>query len=726
MRPALLIVWAMAALLVAAAEAPKEAAKDAPKDIAPEKAPKDTPQKENEPKNEADGDTLPAELNMETFDAFTAEHLTLVEFYSPFCSHCKDLAPIWKEAFKVSKDDQEALDVHMRQVNCVQFGDLCLREAIRFYPNLRLYAPQQEGKAKFVDSYPKALGRTPENFHKYLRNVAVEYLGKQLASASVELDTDTAMKMVAGELAEPYMVALFPVASEAFQPNTDDSSGAGLMLQCLDCAEYVARWSRLLNLVATVAKTAHIPCHTNPNLCKLLGFGELGDRSLALLPRYVMFVPRGAGRIRFDYTAKPTVPDMQRFVTKMAHNYRYDMISINELEDLAALRLELPTEPQDLYYPLSNKIALVFVFNKDLVTPEDKRIMPYLLQLATDLPFDVSLYTLWSPKFPAALEHQSKSLTHFVNLDLTFHDVPFNRKMFLMTLLSSSPTLYIFKENSLIPAVYQNFAIEDLRMPEKFEPFVQQNLYPWLTELTPDLYSHYFSKKGAPNKDDLKVVITFLSPSNGNGNKEIFHNVSLAQHQHHIERKEYYYNKVMAAREEKDKKVQEMKQNNEDSVSIIQQMRENVPHLFDHHDVKFTFVDIEQYPDFARNHGLNIDGHVYKSGDTIVVSKNQFLYWDATLDGRQLTTNREDLRTTLKYLLDPTLFKGRVITSKLVGSPYHRHLRYLDFMHQHGVVGYVVVMFVCVLLYQGLKRAVRRSPGARRTTGIIGNMSKSD
>jgi thiol-disulfide isomerase/thioredoxin len=57
-----------------------------------------------------------------------------VKFYSPFCHHCIDLAPIWKElAEKMSKEHP---NLHLAEVDCLANGDLCNDNGINAFPAL--------------------------------------------------------------------------------------------------------------------------------------------------------------------------------------------------------------------------------------------------------------------------------------------------------------------------------------------------------------------------------------------------------------------------------------------------------------------------------------------------------------------------------------------------------------------------------------------------------------
>lgn len=674
---------------------------------------------------------LPEALTLDTFDGFTSEHLTFVEFFSPYCSHCKQLAPKWHQAFVESKEDQEKLGIHMRQVNCAESGDLCHREDISTYPNLRLYAPERnakgemvKGKLKFVEPYPRALSTTPENFKKFMMTSVAEYDSGAIAipSSSQLLDIDLAMNIVAGENAEPVFVAMFSSKNNEWESGKFPSS-------CKDCVEHKKNWDKLSNLVLKISRTAHLNCHSHPILCEKLGHKYLNDADLLQLPRYAMFLPKAAGLIRLDYAGQATVDAMKQWVTKLAANLQYEEVTARDLEEYGMFMTELPLKPQEVYYPLTNKVSLVFAYDKNKVSKEDKAIMPHLLELVTKLPFNINLFASKSVKIDQTMDDQSKGMLEFVNSDPSFESRKYNYPMHLATTLTAKPTLYMFKENSLIPAIFQNFALEDMRNMGKIENFVRKNMYPLYQELTPELMKAYFKSGDKANKLNDKIVVTFIDTNVAKQVEGSLFNMSMTAHQYNLLKREYYFNELVNERDAKKERVAKLKAKNTDTAEVIQAMRAEIPHMFDHDDVLFTFVSLSEHPEFANAAGWNIDGKGYKAGDCIVVSKNMKLYWDLTLTGEKLTNEPGKLRPVLEYLLDPKLVSDKKITGfklKLTGSPYNKFFRVADIVHGRGFFGYVFFVLMAYVLYSVIKMAWRK----RRTSargGIIGNgTAKSD
>ncbi|XP_058802167.1 dnaJ homolog subfamily C member 10-like [Phymastichus coffea] len=79
------------------------------------------------------------------FDSVTeSEKMWFVNFYSPQCSHCHHLAPVWR---KVAKDLEGVIRVGA--VNCEDDWHLCSQVGIQSYPTLLYYQPNSKQGMKY-------------------------------------------------------------------------------------------------------------------------------------------------------------------------------------------------------------------------------------------------------------------------------------------------------------------------------------------------------------------------------------------------------------------------------------------------------------------------------------------------------------------------------------------------------------------------------------------------
>ena len=700
----------------------------------------DTSQQGAEDKTEnggaANGPSLPEPLTEANFNEETSKMLTFVEFFSPSCHHCRQLAPIWEETYKSFAAEMEKMNIQMRQVNCLASGDLCDREGIVFYPNLLLYSPEKDkngkiiaGKLKNVGTMPRSLSRTPENFKKYLRNAVAEYdsgdidLPGLLESLSVDLMLD----LVAGKAEEPVFVAFFPATFEELN-NSAQKKNNQFLLKCPDCFESKLVWDRLLNHILSTHKTGHFACRLNPNICQRLGYKIAANPARYGEPQYAMFLPKSAGVIRINYLGPADLPSMKAWATRMFENFHYNKVTMRTLGDLVDLKDELPWKPIDLH-PVANKQALVYYYEPEKEAEEDGAIMPYLLEFVSKSPFNIYLYKAKKSKnYEKLLSKQHENIIKFINgpESSTEEKSPryvFSEEMYLATTLTLKPTLLLFKDNSLMTPIYQNFAVDDMRDAGKIETWFLKNQFPLYQELTPDLFEFYFSTKLEKKKNfNDKIVVSFVDSQNTKDTPIALYNMSLVAHEYNIMKKNFYFDKLVKDRASKKQAVNKLKDLGALSTKIINRMKIKIPHYFDYDDVLFVYVDVSQHPQMAKKLGWDVSNHGYGQGDCIVVSKDGHYYWDTSVDGKRLKMVPGQVLPLLRYLLDSDSFTGAVRTArKLVGSPYSDSLRFMDTVHNHGFFGYILAIGALYTTVVGIHKVrKRRSSRGEQGMGILG------
>lgn len=83
-----------------------------------------------------DGDSNVVVLGEDNFDDEVAAHsISLIEFYAPWCGHCKRLAP----EYETAADTLVGTDIAMMKVDCTEHKDLCSKYGVRGFPTLKVF-----------------------------------------------------------------------------------------------------------------------------------------------------------------------------------------------------------------------------------------------------------------------------------------------------------------------------------------------------------------------------------------------------------------------------------------------------------------------------------------------------------------------------------------------------------------------------------------------------------
>jgi len=219
----------------------------------------------------ADGGSDVIVLTAKTFDTqLDAGGDWFIEFYAPWCGHCKNLVPIWEELASTTKDFKVA------KVNCQDEQDIGNRFSIRGFPTLKFF---HEGKF-----YDYRGDRKVEAFIEFTKN------GYKTAQSSAYPDgrpllNDTVVEEPAHEDAEE------PAHEEAEEIIKTDiiagvvdlnASNFDEILEgvwfikffapwCGHCRKLAPTWDELGNKEQKTFNVAKVDCDTNKELCKKHG-----------------------------------------------------------------------------------------------------------------------------------------------------------------------------------------------------------------------------------------------------------------------------------------------------------------------------------------------------------------------------------------------------------------------------------------------------------------------
>ncbi len=100
----------------------------------------------------------------------SGDRIFLLQFYSPWCSHCQQSAPVFKAAAEMlAEGEDEAAAVDVGAVNCHKHAALCSRFDVRAYPTVKIVS----GRGMVQDS-DGALGAA-EGLAAWARETAGEW-----------------------------------------------------------------------------------------------------------------------------------------------------------------------------------------------------------------------------------------------------------------------------------------------------------------------------------------------------------------------------------------------------------------------------------------------------------------------------------------------------------------------------------------------------------------------
>lgn len=601
---------------------------------------------------------LPDPLSLDTFDTALDSGYHLVEFFSPFCHHCAALLPTWVELFESYTEDKR---ITIHQVNCVANGDLCDREAIKYYPIIRFYGPGSKllgslnSNVRTLDTINEFIDSQLLDWTTYEGDGTADFkdLSDLFTSSNEQLSSNQMLDLVIGKTIKTATLVSFWPSSDSELDNDSfqsDMSNSKLFRNFPLAYTFRNLWNLSIKSTQDLISNGSIEfkffnCHSNPDLCASYGFDQLtkSKSSDSLTPEIMMFLPNQNGghaihyQVPMDLEFDPlnsSVKQLTNWIKRLVSNSNFKTAKkFNEIKDFINAKTSL-----DPAYNIGNfedfsKIGFVLVNDPKSEVPEDDSVFQHLLQSISNLRTNVFLYKTHDvadvKKF---LESQDQALANdYINLIPETPPMVFDNELFVSKTHSTYPMLICIKSGSMISPIYQSFQSEDMRSYDEILNFIKKNSLPIIDRLTlTNTKSHFpvFDKKIHSKSQNVLVHLTDFQPNNF-FTAEFY--MSWVYHKFQYLNQKFQFAKTTKARDIKKGKVDKLKEQEADSVDIIMEMKEPIESAFEKVDnfLNVVYVDVKEFPTICSiMNWSKIDPHHYKPGDSIIISKFQNSYWD--------------------------------------------------------------------------------------------------
>ncbi|KAI0666173.1 thioredoxin-domain-containing protein [Trametes maxima] len=247
-------------------------------------------------------------LTPDNFESTISEGVWFVEHFSPYCGHCRNFAPTWKQLVEQTESKPDP-GIHLAQVNCAVNGDLCRKNGIDGYPQMNLYR-----NGKYVETFKKS--RTIEILTAYLDAHAEPRAPPPpppppAATATAEPPAIEKVEHVEEKVYKPDVNPHGTVLSldEKTFPGAVDKGGVFVKFfaPCGHCKKLAPTWTQLAADMRNTLEIAEVNCETHGGLCKKEGV--LG---------YPMLFYYGGKGTKTEYTGGRKIDQLKAFANKVS------------------------------------------------------------------------------------------------------------------------------------------------------------------------------------------------------------------------------------------------------------------------------------------------------------------------------------------------------------------------------------------------------------------------
>nr|GAT46096.1 protein disulfide isomerase [Mycena chlorophos] len=229
--------------------------------------------------------TLPPPLTPDNFKSTISKDTWLVEFFSPWCGHCRGFAPTWEKL--VEMNSHKGVDgVQLAQVDCSVNGDLCNENGVKGYPQMNLYR-----RGEMVERYKGS--RELDLLNEYLdKNAPPPREPPPPSTPAVVLNTIGAV------------TALTP---DTFFPTV--GQGAAFIKfyapWCGHCKKLAPIWKQLAKIMQERVTIGEVDCEAHEKFCRSQG--------VTGYPTLIYYPPDGE---KSEYNGGRKLEQLKAFVEK--------------------------------------------------------------------------------------------------------------------------------------------------------------------------------------------------------------------------------------------------------------------------------------------------------------------------------------------------------------------------------------------------------------------------
>ncbi|CAI4064864.1 hypothetical protein SKDZ_09G1570 [Saccharomyces kudriavzevii ZP591] len=664
---------------------------------------------------------FPEPLNSTQFKEELSKGLHIVDFYSPYCPHCKHLAPVWMETWEEFKEEGNKLNITFSQVNCIESADLCADENIEFFPDIRLYNPS--GYIKSFTETP----RTKESLIAFARRESMDpdNLDADLDSAlslSQDLEGFDFLELIAGKATRPHLISFWPAK------DLRDSDDLVNFENCARCREFQRTW-KIISRQANVEdiRTGHVNCESNPTICEELGFADLakitnhrGDRE----PKVALVLPNKTSNSLIDYPNGYSVNSKGYvdFAKRTFANSQFPNITEEELRKKVRGSVEFLQERGSVS---NNDIHLVFAYDPETVVIEDFDILQYLIEPLSKIP-NVYLYQIDKSLIDTSRIF-FEGMYEVINHNSSEAQKRFNEEYFAMNTVTQLPTFFMFKDGDFISHVYPGYSTTEMRKIDAIMKWVEKYSTPLVTEVTSSNFRELMSFEPETYSNLAVQLVSGGKNKQIKGSNTLIHKLLCASWDYEHTRMENNFEQINIKRTKKADSIKLLREKQAPADKIVNKMREEIPHV-DHNKLLLGYLDISKEKNFFKKFGITGD---HKVGEVIIIDKLNNYYYTKDNFGNNLTPNNlQSLREAFVSLNIPSkaLYNTK-LGGRLMNSPFHNAFSFLDIVHQNGIFGYLLIVLLIIMLFKGPSfcrryRIMKHYKGKRDVVGILGNVEK--